>query len=423
MIGPRCGQSVFSEYRGIPEQAKLLIYLSFIPNVLIGFIYSDLSYFLPNIQHVPAGLPITIMGVTLVALSIPFGIIADRYGRLKMLVIGNVCASMSLIGFALTTNFALILLVAVLEGTGEAAFAVSFTALIAEKAGDQKRTAAFSLLAFLGWIAGALGNYIIVSVSVLQSFGFGFGQAHVILYVIVALLSLAITPLLFWVKEGTKYARFKEILPRKSARVIAKFGSYSVLIAFGAGLFVPIMAYWFSAAYGVTDVVSLQILGVTYVLTAFVVFMSPRLARKFGLVRATAITQASSTVFMVAIPSSPTFAVAASIYLVRVFLMNLSNPLTQSLIMGLVSPDERGMASGVTASLWRFPNALSTFAGYGLIAGGFLALPFYIATALYVVGIGVFWFMFKDAKLPEEVQNAPQVPTQLSSFEGPEVER
>jgi MFS family permease len=398
---------LFSEYRGIPWQARLLIYLSFIPNVLIGFIYSDLSYFLPKIQNVPAGLPITVMGVTLVALSVPFGILADRYGKLKMLVLGNICASLSLLGFALTTNFALILLIAVLEGMGEAAFAVSFSALIAEKAGDEKRTAAFSLLAFLGWIAGAVGNYIIVSVNVLQTFGFGFGTAHVILYAIVALLSLMVTPFLFWAKEGAKYPGFKEILPRKSARVLVKFGAYSVLIALGAGLFVPIMAYWFSAAYGVTDVVSLQVLGATYVLTAFVVFMSPRLSRRLGLVKATVITQASSTIFMVFIPSSPTFAVAAGIYLVRVFLMNLSNPLTQSLVMGLVSPDERGMASGVAASFWRLPNALSTFAGYDLISGGFLALPFYIATVLYVVGISTFWFLFKNAQLPEEMSKGP----------------
>jgi MFS family permease len=410
---------LLSDYRGIPSQARLLIYLSFIPNVLIGFIYSDLSYFLPKIQGVAAGLPISVMGVTLVVESIPFGILADRYGRLKMLVLGNVCASLSLLGFALTNNFGLILLVAVLEGTGEAAFAVSFVALIAEKAGNEKRTAAFSLLAFLGWIAGAVGNYVIVSVPALQAFGLGFGQAHVILYVIVALLSLGVTPFLFRVKEGTKYPGFKEILPRKSAKVLVKFGTYSVLIAFGAGLFVPIMAFWFSAAYGVPDVVSLQFLGVTYILTAFAVFMSPRLARKLGLVRATVVTQASSTIFMVLIPSSPTFAAAASIYLVRVFLMNLSNPLTQSLVMGLVSPDERGMASGLTASLWRLPNALSTFAGYGLIAAGFLALPFYVATVLYLVGITLFWFLFKSARLPEEAQAA----VQSSSVPGPEVER
>lgn len=415
---------MFSDYRGIPSQAKLLIYLSFIPNVLIGFIYSDLSYFLPEIQHVSNwGAAIGAMGVTLVALSIPFGLVADRYGRLKMLVLGNICASLSLIGFALTSNFALIMLVAVLEGTGEAAYAVSFAALIAEKAGDERRTSAFSLLAFTGWIAGALGNYIIVTVPALQAYGYSFGQAHILLYEIVAILSLAVTPFLFLVKDSSVRRKGKGILPHKSLGVIGKFGTYSVLIALGAGLFVPIMAYWFKAAYGVTDVVSLNFLGATYILTAFVVFVSPRLAKMLGLVKATVVTQASSTIFMLAVPLSPTFTISASFYLVRTFLMNLSNPLTQSLIMGLVSPDERGMASGITASLWRLPNSLSVYAGSSLLVAGYLALPFYIATALYVAGITLFWFVFRDTKLPEETSKSPQDLAQSSSLAGPEVER
>ena len=417
---------MFNDYRDIPSQAKLLIYLSFIPNMVIGFIYSDLSYFLPKIQGLNptlAGFVITAMGLTLVVESIPLGIVADRYGRRNMLFIGNVCASLSLIGFALTSNFVLLLLVAIVEGTGEASFAVSVSALIADHSGDQKRTRAFSLLAFLGWIASGIGGFVIASVASLQSIGIGTGEAHVLLYIAMGVISLAVTPFLLWIKEGTSFHRVKEILPRKSSRVIQRYLLYSILIAVGAGLFVPSMSFWFSAAYGVSDTISVPVLGVTSLITAFVVFMSPRLANRFGLVRATAMTQASSIIFMVLIPSSPTFAIAASIYVVRVLLMNLSNPLTQSLVMGLVSPEERGMASGITAALWRLPNALSITAGLTLFADGYLALPFYIATVLYVVGICIFWFVFKDARLPEEAQRFPQAPTQSSSLEGPEVER
>jgi MFS family permease len=414
---------MFSDYRGIPWQARLLVFLSFIPNVAIGFIYTDLSYFLPNVQGVGAGVPIATMGVTLVVLSVPFGILADRYGKRKLLILGNVCASLSLVGFALTSNPALVLAVAVLEGAGEAAYAVSFVALIAEKAGDEKRTAAFSLLAFLGWIAGALGSFVISSVYGLERFGFSFNQAHIVLFASMGLLNLSVTPLLLFVKEGTVSREGRRLFPRKSAKVVAKYAVYSVLIAVGAGLFVPLMAFWFSAFYGVTDAVSGFVLGLTNLLTAGVVVVSPRLARKIGLVRATVLTQGSSVLFMVLMPSAPTFGVAASIYLVRVFLMNLSNPLTQSLIMGLVTPDERGLASGVSASLWRLPNALSANVGYGLMVAGSLATPFYAAAILYVVGICLFWLLFRNARLPEERAGPVQGPTQESSFEGPETER
>jgi MFS family permease len=395
---------MFSEYRGIPSQARLLVYLSFVPYIAVGFIYIDLSYFLPTIQGVPpfwSGITISAMGLTLVAESIPMGILADRYGRRRMLILGNLCASLSLIGFAMTNEVPVLLAVAILEGTGEAAYAVSVGALLAEKAGDEKRTAAFSLQSFLSWIAISLGGLSVSSVLLFQTVGLDVRQAHVALYVLVGVLGLSITPLLFRVQEGTTGNR-REILPRKSGAVLKRYIAYSVTIAVGAGLFVPLMAFWFKAAYGVPDSTSGLALGLTNLLTAGIVFISPKLAKRFGLVKATVMTQAASTFFMVVIPSSPTFLVAAGLYLVRVFLMNLSSPLTQSLIMGLVTPDERGMASGITAALWRLPNSLSTAVGSVLIGDGFLGLPFYIATVLYVIGISTFWFMFKDAKLPEE---------------------
>ncbi len=400
---------MLSEYRGIPAQARLLIYLSFLPSIAFGFVYTDLSFFLPNVQGIPlAWLSIILptMAITLVVTSIPLGILADRYSRRNMLIVGYVSASVSLIGFALTTNVALLLLVAVLEGVGEAALAVSSSALLADKAGDAMRTHAFSLQALLSWIGQAIGAFAIGSVSVMQTFGLSSKEAHVALYAVVGLLSLSATPLVFRIREsgpgGRTRVRREGILPRKSMRVLLRYSTYSMIIAFGAGLFVPLMTLWFSRVYMVPDVVSGPVLGYSSLLTAFAVFMSPRLAKRFGLVKAIVLTQALSTVFMIAVPLSPSFGVAASFYTVRVLLMNLSNPLTQSLIMGLVTPDERGMASGLSAVLWRLPNAFSSGVGVVLINEGLFRFPFYIATVMYVVAIVGFWFLFKNARLPEE---------------------
>jgi len=359
------------------------------------------------------GVTIGVMAISLVLASFPLGILADRYGRRRMLFLGNIAASLSLIGFALTANLALVLLVAAVEGIGEAAFAVSGSALLADKAGDQKRTLAFSLIAFLGWIAGAIGGFAVSSVIVLQTLGLNVAQAHIALYLIVGLLGLSVTPLILKIQETPRYSgqtrlERKGVLPRKSAKVLIRFSTYSVMIAVGAGLFVPLMANWFFHAYGVTDAVSGPVLGFSSILTAVAVFLSPRLASKFGLIQAIVLSQGLSTVFMAVVPISPSFGIAASVYTVRVFLMNLSNPLSQSLIMGLVSPDERGMASGISASLWRLPNALSSTVGAIWIGMGLLALPFYVATVLYVSAIISFWFLFKGTRLPEESRELGQ---------------
>lgn len=35
---------------------------------------------------------------------------------------------------------------------------------------------------------------------------------------------------------------------------------------------------------------------------------------------------------------------------------------------------------------------------------GLLALPFYVASLLYVVSISLFWYFFRNAKVPEEAK-------------------
>jgi len=399
---------LFGEYRTIPPEARLLVFLSFVPSLAIGLIYTDLSFFLTKVQGLTAGFAATVimvMGITMVVVSLPVGILADRYGRRRFLIIGNLLASLTLILFSLTTNIVLLFAAAIVEGTTEAAFAAAGMALLAEKAGAVSRTPAFSLSSFLSNIAWGLGGFAIPVVLVFQSFGLSSRESHVLLYVAVAGLSIATTPLLLKISESKTSTAAKSVsqfLPRKSKNTLIKYGTTSVLIALGAGLFVPLMTLWFSLAYNVSDAVSGPIIGVSGLLIAVTTLAAPYLARRMGLIRAIVATQLFSTVFMVAVPLSPTFAVAGVIYTVRSFLMNLSNPLISSMIMGLVTEDERGAASGLNAAIWRFPNSISTGVGGAMMQVGLLALPFYLAALLYVVSISLFWLFFHRVSLPEE---------------------
>jgi len=125
-------------------------------------------------------------------------------------------------------------------------------------------------------------------------------------------------------------------------------------------------------------------------------------AKRFGLVKAVVITQGASTVFMFLMPLSPNYALAGLVYSMRALLMNMASPLSQSMIMGLVAEDERGAASGISGALWRLPNALSTVIGASLMGIGLLSEPFFIATLLYVISITLFWFYFRNTRMPEE---------------------
>jgi MFS family permease len=402
---------MFSGFTGIPKEAKLLIYASLLPALAYGMFYTDLPYFLTSVQGVDAvfmGTLITLMGISTVVVSIPLGAWADRYGRKKLLIMGNIISAIDIMVFALTTNPVFLVMAALAEGVSEAGYMAASSAMMAEKAGDANRTKVFSLQAFASGIAFGLGSFIIPVVAVFESMGLSSRDSHVLLYVILALAALASTYFMLKVSESKTLKKetfsIKSMVPKKERAVLAKYVTAGAIIAFGAGIVVPLMSYWLNLAYGIPDTLSGPILGVSNMLIGVANLAAPFLAKRMGLVRSIVVTQVISTVFMVATPISPSFVAASSVWTVRSFLMNMSNPLQQSMIMGLISPEERGVASGISGALWRLPNSLGSPIGAGLMASGLLSEPFFLASGLYVVSISLFWIFFRKTRMPEEME-------------------
>ena len=241
--------------------------------------------------------------------------------------------------------------------------------------------------------------------------GFGNRESHILLYVVVAILSLLSTGLMLKITESrttqhpksTSKLSIKNFFPQKSKGVLAKYVITGATIAFGAGLFVPLMTRWMHLQYGVADDVSGPILGATSLVIGLATLASPYIAKRVGLVKAVVMTQSASTLFMFLTPISPSFTLASIVYTVRAFLMNMSSPLEQSMIMGLVATEERGVASGISTALWRLPNALSSFIGAWMMGIGLLSLPFFVGTVFYAASISMFWFFFRNTVMPEEI--------------------
>jgi MFS family permease len=412
---------MLNAYRGITKDAKYLVYQSILPSVAYGLFFTDISYFLTTVQGLSyafMGLVITIMGIATFFASFPLGIAADKYGRKKMLLAGNVVSGIILVIFAFSTNPLVLLVAAVLEGVSEAAFSASSGAWLAEKTDDSKRNSVFCLYGFAQSLAFGIGSIAIPGVVIFEYFGFSNSISHGLLYVTMAILCLSSTVILLKIPESYKAKKTnlkisltdKSSHSRGSIRIIAKYVFSSAIIAVGAGMVVPLMTAWLRLQYGIPDTISGPILGGASIVIAVATLAGPFLAKRLGLVKAIVIMQASSTVFMFATPLSSSYIVASTVYTVRAFLMNMASPLSQSMIMGLVDEKDRGMASGINTALWRLPNAFSTYIGASLMQMGLLAAPFFIASLLYSISIGLFWYFFRKTKLPEE-QTCSQVIT------------
>jgi MFS family permease len=388
---------------GIPPMVKWLIYLSSFGAVSYGYLVILISAYLPEpevgLTSADVGLLLGVMGIAFVVCAIPVGMLADRKGRKWILIAGMAGTAPPIFVFALTQDMAYLILASVAMGATESAFMASWNALIADLTSKETRNSAFALSFVVGTAAFGLGFALPLAFPWIEStFGWDSYSVHMNTLIVVGFLTL-LSPFtyMFLLRDLKEELRPNQKFIRgKNLRVLLKFSGINSTIGLGAGFIIPLIPTWLFLKFGVPDTFSGPLLAVSSITMGFAAIMSTGLARKYGMIRAIVLTQGMSTVFMLSLAFVPDAALASGLYLVRAALMNMAVPLLDSFLMGIVSKEERGLASAVNAIVWRLPNSASTVAGGYILEGGDFVSPFYIATILYAIGVTLFYRTFKD---------------------------
>ncbi len=386
----------------IPGKLKWLIVALVFNNIAIGYLLVYLTGFFPEL-NISAGIVGLLLGLegAMVLLSIPLGIFSDRKGRKKLLLIGSALVPPPIIMIALfTLNIALLVVAAIILGIAESAALSTWNAIIADQTNLENRDVAFSLSFILGNGGVAFGFLLPTFIPAIQSLtGLDSITVHRDLLVLVGLVS-AITPV--WLLQILK--GYKETLnPTKLIRgknfpILLKFSGINSLIGLGAGFIIPLIPTWLFLKFGTPDTFSGPLLSLSNLTIALAAIGSPRLSSKFGLLKAIVATQGFSTVFMLSLAFVPDVRLAGGLYIIRAALMNTAGPLGDSYLMGIMSQDERGLASAINTVVWRIPNSITTVIGGLILATGRFDIPFYLATIFYVISITLFYTQLKNIR-------------------------
>ncbi len=386
----------------IPGKLKWLIVALVFNNIAIGYLLVYLTGFFPEL-NISAGIVGLLIGLegAMVLLSIPLGIFSDRKGRKKLLLIGSALVPPPIIMIALfTLNIALLVVAAIILGIAESAALSTWNAIIADQTNLENRDVAFSLSFILGNGGVAFGFLLPTFIPAIQSLtGLDSITVHRDLLVLVGLVS-AITPV--WLLQILK--GYKETLnPTKLIRgknfpILLKFSGINSLIGLGAGFIIPLIPTWLFLKFGTPDTFSGPLLSLSNLTIALAAIGSPRLSSKFGLLKAIVATQGFSTVFMLSLAFVPDVRLAGGLYIIRAALMNMAGPLGDSYLMGIMSQDERGLASAINTVVWRIPNSITTVIGGLILATGRFDIPFYLATIFYAISITLFYTQFKNIR-------------------------
>ncbi len=391
-------------FAAVPRNVKWLIYLLSFLTVSQGFYYMFVSGYLVQlgVGSGAVGLILGTSGAVFVLSAIPMGILSDRKGRKRVFLLGTIGLPPALLVYAFTTDLAYMLIAAVVVGVAQGAFLTTWNAMIADRTNLENRDASFSLSFVMNIVSSGIGSAVyIVFPTISNLTGVALGTIYhdaLLFFTVLAALSPVTLAFLLRGFEEVSYPRRERRVRGRRMGVLLKFSALNGLIGLGAGFIIPLIATWFWLRFHVPVTYSGPLLAVSNLTIGFAAMWSAGLAKRYGPVRAITLTEGLSTIFMVSLAFAPDPALAGGLYIVRAALMMMSSPISDSYLMSIISPEDRGVASAINSIVWRLPNSASTIVGGFLLSQGQFVLPFLIAASFYITSILAFYVVFRDVK-------------------------
>lgn len=352
---------------------------------------------------------------------------ADRFGRKRTLLIGAVLMLSAGIGFALTKNFALLALAAIIgvispSGNEIGPFLSVEQASLTQLISNEKRTHFFAWYNLVGSFAtatGALtGGWLSQSLQLsgwttLESYRFvlvGYALGGFILLLLFLRLSPSIeVPTQYEVRspalskvEGTQ----STLGLHRSRNVVFKLSALFALDAFAGGFIVQSMfAFWFFVRFGVDAGTLGSIFFGANILAGISALLAVPLANKIGLINTMVFTHIPSSLCLIAATVASSVEWALGLLLIRAALSQMDVPTRTSYVMAVVTPAERSAAASFTAVPRSLAAAASPALAGLLFAAGYRILPFVICGTLKIAyDLALLW-MFRHIRPPEEAQS------------------
>ena len=377
-------------------------------NIIFAIYLNQLGY-----STMTVGLVISTAFASGAVLTAVWGFLSDRYGRKKILILLAALTIVSNTIYVLFSQLFFIFSAVMISnvgaggtgggGQGGGPFNPVEQALLAEKCTAENRNRIFSTNAFAGSLMGSLGALVAGLPQYLQErWGWQPILSYKPLFALTILLSVGLIFAYASIIEHHVPQKRETKISKQGGMLVTKISLLGLIDNLGSGLVGPLMSYWFFLRFGV----ELKSLGFMFFLSYFLAALSflaaPMIARHIGVVRTMAFSHGAASLLNIILPLAPTFTVAAAITISRSFLAYLDNPLRSSFIMGVVKPEERGSAAGITTLSRQVPMAVSpTLAAY-LMQSFSLNVPIFLGGFLQLVSDCAFYGLFRNVKPPEE---------------------
>ncbi len=404
----------------INRDGKLILAARGLRMFAYGFLSVLLGLYLEQAGLSPAqiGTILTAILAGSAALTTAFSIVADRYGRRRMLALSTLLMAIAGVVFAATSRYP-VLLLASLSGTLGASggdlgpFRSLEQAMLPQTAPAARRNVLFGIYNTVAAVTGALGALCAaVPTLLIRWLSLRELVAYRVMFVLFAALAMCALFLVTRLSDrvelpATQTSGEGKGLQRSKGRVFTLATLFALDSFAGGFVLQSLIAYWFHLRWGIgPGVLGPLFLGVG-VVQAISYLVASRIADRIGLINTMVFTHLPSSVLLMLVPAAPTLPTAAALILARHALSQMDIPARQSYVVSIVDPEERTAASGITEAVRNAAQALTpVLAGYTIQTVS-LGVPFVIGGALKIVYDLALFILFRNVRPPEEERGAP----------------
>ena len=351
--------------------------------------------------------------------GVPMGILSDRIGRRRAMLIGLSLNALTAWVLVSTEAKPLMALMSAVNGIANSLYFLSMAPFMMHASSEKERTLLFSLNFGLMTISGAVGNLLAGQLPAWFGQWLGVGAESHQAYQAVLLASvfagaLALIPV--WLIHEVRWPGprreppvgwqdFRNLLRPNVLRLAAP----NIIIGFGAATLIPYLNLFFKGTFPISDATLGVLFSLSAVTTGVATVIGPRIAARLGSkIKAVVFTQAGSLLFLLVMGFTPVLWISGFAFLIRGALMNMSNPLYSAFAMEQTPERERGAVNSVMQLMWEVGWTVGPYLS-GVVQARYGFAPLFLSTAiLYGIAIGLTWVFFRSAEQPPVPVPTPQ---------------
>ena len=386
--------------KNIPSSAKLFLTGVIFQGIANGIFNVVLQLYFTSLGFSGSTLGSIFMMNALSAaiLTLPMGILADRVGKRKLLLVGFLMVTIGTLIFLGTQSPLMIMFSFLCIGVASST-SVVLSPLYSSFFVDNDMDKAFSLWMALGVVTYSLGSLFgYIPPFLVNIFGMTFQRAYWILMAIGTVFF--ISPFIFFIisakRDETEPSRKGTSLILTSKGLVLKFSLIAFFRQAAFGVFLSLFPFYVNQKLGIQS----DALGTLMFLTSFAMaaaqMAAPKISEKFGSVITIALVIGLSAPLYMLMPFASSFTILSALYILRFSLVSLSQPLISSTYMKNLAEEEKSTANGIRMTFMQGGNVVGPWLGGQLMETVSLGFPALLGGGLTVVTAVFTLFLLKD---------------------------